>query len=144
MMYLDIGTSGSEEEPTHNQTISIADAALFSQMDFQIDNFVTNSCFNIAFVIPEGATKETFSVTVSSGDVVYEGEDYFCYEIVIVNMTQHDFVISALLMDDDDNPNNDYFYMYAIKYNTGARTEYTSSNTYTGVSGGTTMTPTYS
>ena len=144
MIYLDLSASGSEEEETYNQTISIADAAIFTQIDFQIDNFVTNSCFNIAFVIPEGATKETFSVTVSSGDVVYNGEDYFCYEIVIVNTTQHDFVISALLMDDDDNPNNDYFYMYAIKYNTGARTEYTSSNTYTGVSGGTTMTPTYS
>ena len=143
LMYLDIGTSGSEEEQTHNQTISVADAAIFTQIDFQIDSFVTNSCFNIAFVIPEGATKETFSVTVSSGDVVYEGEDYFCYEIVIVNTTQHDFVISALLMDDDDNPNNDYFYMYTIKYNTGARTEYTSSNTYTGVSGGTSMTPTH-
>lgn len=143
LMYLDIGTSGENQQQTHNQTISIADAALFSQIDFQIDNFVTNSCFNVAFVVPEGATKETFSVTVSSGDVVYEGEDYFCYEIVIVNTTQHDFVISALLMDDDSDPNNDYFYMYAIKYNTGARTEYTSSNTYTGVSGGTTLTPTH-
>ena len=143
LLYLDLSASGSEEEQTHNQSLSIADAAIFTQMDFQIDNFVTNTCFNIAFVIPEGATKETFSVTVSSGDVVYEGEDYFCYEIVIVNTTQHDFVISALLMDDDDNPNNDYFYMYAIKYNAGARTEYTSSNMYTGVSGGTSMTPTY-
>lgn len=143
LMYLDIGTSGEEQQQTHNQTISVANASLFSQIDFQIDAPVTNSCFNVAFVIPTGATKETFSVTISSGSVVYNGEDYFCYEIVIVNTTQNDFTISALLMDDDDDPENDFYYMYAIKYNTGARTEYTGSNTYTGVSGGTSMTPTY-
>ena len=144
LMYLDIGASGSEQEQTHNQTISIADAAIFTQMDFQIDDFVTNTCFNIAFIIPEGATKETFSVTISTDDdVTHEGHTYFSYEIVIKNTTQHDFTMSALLIDDDDNPNNDYYYMYAITYNTGSRTECFNSNTYTGVSGGTTMTPTY-
>ena len=143
LLYLDLSANAAEEQETHNQTVGIANSALFSQVDFQISAPVTNSCFNVAFVIPNGATKETFSVTISSGTVTHEGEDYFCYEIVIVNTTQNDFTISALLVDDDDDPENDFYYMYAIKYNTGARTEYTGSNTYTGVSGGTTMTPTY-
>ena len=143
LLYLDLSASASEQTQTHNQTFSIANASSFSQIDFQIATPVINSCFNVAFVIPNGATKETFSVTISSSSVEYNGEDYFCYEVVIVNTTQNDFVISALLMDDDDEPDNDYYYMYAIKYNTGARTEYVSSNVYTGVSGGTTMTPSY-
>ena len=144
MIYLDLAANGSEEEETHNQTISIADVALFTQMDYQIDNYVINSCFNIAFVIPAGATKETFSVTISTDDdVIHEGHTYFSYEIVIKNTTQHDLTISALLTDNDNDPENEFFYMYAIKYNTGSRTEYFNSNTFTGVSGGTTMTPTY-
>ena len=144
LMYLDIAaTAGEQQQSTYNQENMISDSPLFTQIDFQVDSFVINSCFNVAFIIPVGATKETFSVTISNSTVEHDGEDYFCYEIVIVNTTQHDFVISALLMDDDDNHDNDYYYMYAIKYNTGARTEYTGSNTFTGASGGTSMTPTY-
>ena len=135
LMYLDIGTSGEEQDPTHNQTIGILDATQFSQMDFQINSFVTNTCFNVAFVIPDGATKETFKVTISCGSVTHEGHTYVCYEIVILNTTENDFSINVLLMDDDDNPENDYYYMYAITYttdieNSGTRTEYFNSDIF--------------
>ena len=47
-------------------------------------------------------------------------------------------------MDDDGTDDEDYFFMYAITYNSGTRTVYHTSNTYKGTSGGTTMTtPTY-
>ena len=142
LMYLDISASGSQT--TQNQEHMIDDAPLFTQIDFQTDNFVVNSCFNVAYVIPAGATKENFRITISCGTVTREGHDYVCYELVIENTTGNDFFINCLLMDNDDDPRNDYYVLYAIKYNDGTRTEYTASNSYTGTSGATSMTPTYS
>lgn len=148
LMYLDIGTSGEAQEPTINQENEIKDAPLFTQIDFQTDSFVINSCFNVAYVIPTGSTKETFSITISCGSVEVAGEDqstttYTCYEIVITNGSGNDFILNALLMDDDGDNNNAYTYMYAITYNGGTRTEYFTSNSFTGASGGSSMTPTY-
>lgn len=148
LMYLDIGTNGEAQEPTINQESEIRDAPLFTQIDFQTDSFVINSCFNVAYVIPTGSTKETFSITISCGSVEVAGEDqstttYTCYEIVITNGSGNDFILNALLMDDDDDNNNAYTYMYAITYNGGTRTEYFTSNSFTGASGGSSMTPTY-
>lgn len=142
LMYLDIGTSGEAEEPTINDINQIDDAPLFTQIDFQTNSFVINSCFNVAYVIPSGATKETFFITISCGSTTHDGYPYTCYEVVIKNTTGSNFILSALLMDNDDDNNNAYYYMYAITYN-GTRTEYIGSNTYTGASGGTVMTPTY-
>ena len=143
LMYLDIGTSGEQTEPTVNEANHIDDAPLFTQIDFQTDLYVVNSCFNVSYIVPSGSTKEKFSITISCGTVTHEGNPYTCYEVVIINTSGSNFILNALLMDDDDDNDNDYFYMYAIKYNTGTRTEYTSSNTYTGASGETSMTPTY-
>lgn len=143
LMYLDIGTSGSTETPTHNETFSISNISLFSQLDFQISATVTNTCFNVAFVVPDDATKSTFSVNIKGGSKTHEGHSWAYYEITIVNTTGHDCSISVLLTDNDNSPDNDFYYMYAIKYNGGALTDYFESNTYTGASGGTSMTPTY-
>ncbi len=145
LMYLDIAaTAGEQQQATHNQENMISDSPLFTQIDFQTDTFVTNSCFNVAFVIPDGATKELFSIKITNSTVTHEGHDYFCYEVIIVNTTQSIFTISALLMDNDSIATNDYYYMYAIKYNTGTRTEYFNSNTFDGAGSGTAMTPRYS
>ena len=146
LLYLDVGMNGSAgtTEPTINEENVIKDESLFTQVDFQINDFVINSCFNVAYVIPAGATKDNFAITISCGTVRVDTHDYVCYEVEIVNTSGNDFTLSALLMDDDNEPNNAYYYMYAIKYNTGQRTQYTASNTYTGSSGGTSMTPAYS
>ena len=143
LMYLDIGASGEQKEPTVNDENHIDDAPLFTQIDFQINSYVINSCFNVAYVIPAGSTKETFSITISCGTVTHEGNPYTCYEVVIINNSGANFILNALLMDNDNDNNNAYYYMYAIKYNTGERTEYLGSNTFTGASGGSSMTPTY-
>ena len=141
MIYLDLSANGGGEESSYNQETGIADAPLFTQIDFQIDDYVINSCFNVEYVIPAGSTKEKFSITISGGTVTYDEHEYTCYEIVIVNTSGNPFTLSALLMDDDDDNNNAYYYMYAITYNGGNRTEYLSSNTYRGNSGETTMNP---
>lgn len=157
LMYLDIATSGATEAPTHNQIFGVSDAALFTQIDFQTNaftennSFVINSCFNMAYVVPEGATKETFSISISTSKVIItetidEVEtdiEYLCYEIIIINTTGSDFSLNALLMDNDSDPDNVYPYMYAFKYNNGDRVPYRNSNSYTGESGGTSMTPVY-
>ena len=62
---------------------------------------------------------------------------------MIINASGSSFSLNALLMDDDDDNDNDYFYMYAITYNGGTRTQYLTSNSFTGTTGGTSMTPTY-
>lgn len=147
LLYLDVGINGSEGqgEPTYNEENLIKDVPLFTQIDFQINDYVVNSCFNIAYVVPAGSTKETFSIMVSSRTVTPQGEhSYTCYDVVIVNSSGTDFILNALLIDDDNDPDNAYYYRYTIKYNSGERTEYLSSNTYTGASGGSSMTPTYS
>ena len=146
LIYLDIAANGEQTEPTVNENTHIDDSPLFTQIGFlkPTDSFIINSCFNVAYVIPVGATKEKFSITISCGTSTYDNHSYTCYEVVIVNTSGNNFVMSALLMDNDDDNNNDYYFMYAITYNGGTRTEYIGSNTYTGVSGGTSMTPTYS
>lgn len=145
MLYLDVGVDGNagQSEPTFNKENIIKDVPLFTQIDFQTNNFVINSCFNIAYIVPVGSTKEKFAITISCRTISHEGHDYTCYEIEIIYTSGNNFTLNALLMDDDNNPNNEYYYMYAIKYNSGTRTEYFTNNTYTGVSGGTSMTPTY-
>lgn len=144
LIYLDLSANGDGEEQTSNQENAIRDESLFTQIDFQINSFVINSCFNVAYVIPTGSTKENFGITISCGTVTIESNNYTCYEINIINSSGAQFEISALLMDNNDDPDDDYFYMYAITYNGGTRVEYHSSNTYRGASGGTTMTPVYS
>ena len=141
MLYLDIGANA---DLSVNQIAGVKDVPLFTQIDFQTDSFVTNSCFNVAFIIPAGATKSNFLLTISFNVVEIDGNDYRCYELEIVNTTGHDLNISCLLMDDDDNPNNDYYGLYAITYNNGTRTEYNSSDTFIGESGATAMTSAYS
>ncbi len=146
LMYLDIGASaGEEEEPTFNQENMISDSPLFTQIGFlkASEDFIINSCFNVAYVIPAGATKDNFSITISCGTETITNVTYTCYEVVITNTTGNDFGISALLIDDDDIDDDNYFYMYAITYNGGTRTEYLTSNSFSGTSGATTMTPTY-
>lgn len=157
LLYLDISANagGEEQEPTFNQENMISDSPLFTQIGFlkSSEDFITNSCFNIAYVIPDDSTKGNFSVTVSCAKTTYDGDTYeseedgdpyTCYEIVIINTSGNDFTISALLMDDDGTDDEDYFFMYAITYNSGTRAVYHASNTYKGTSGGTTMTtPTY-
>lgn len=145
MIYLDLGANGgTQEETTFNEDNMIRDASLFTQIDFQINSFMINSCFNIAYIIPTGATKDNFAVTVSNSTVTIDSHPYTCYEVEIINSSGAQIEISALLMDNNSNPDDDYYYMYAIKYNSGARVEYHSSNTYRGASGAGTLTAVYS
>lgn len=144
LLYLDIAANKGDETPTFNEENMVRDASLFTQIDFQINTPVINSCFNIAYVIPAGSTKEKFSITVTHSTVTIDQHDYFCYEVVIVNTSGSQLELSALLMDNNSDPDDEYYYMYAIKYNAGTRTEYHSSNTYRGASSADTMTPVYS
>ena len=150
LMYLDIAaTSGEQQAPTFDQANMISDSPLFTQIGFlkSSENFIINSCFNVAYVIPAGATKDNFSITISCGTETISNVVYTCYEIVIINSTGSNFEISALLIDDDNDPTNTnqnpYLYMYAITYNGGNRTTYQTSDSFTGVSGETTMTSSF-
>ena len=144
LMYLDIGASGEEQVPVYNEENAIRDAPLFTQIDFQTDDFVYNSCFNVAYVIPTGSTKEKFAITISCGSVTHEGDEYTCYFVDIINTSGNSFTISALLMDNDDDNDNEYYYMYEITYNGGTPAQYFKSNSFTGLTGAQTMTPAYS
>jgi hypothetical protein len=136
LMYLDIGTSGSEEgEHTFNSDNMISDDPIFTQIEYTSSGYViTNSCFNIAYVVPAGATKETFSITVSRSGTVFS--------VHVVNTTENVFRLHVLLVDNDGNPDNEYPYTYTLKYNTGAvSTAYTGSNSYQGAASGTSLVP---
>ena len=139
LMYLDIGASGATEST--DDVLKVKDTALFTQIGISTGAYFINSCFNVAYVVPEGSTKDTFSISVSlRTGVAYQSGSYTCYDLTIVNTSGTSFVLNALLMDDDDDPNNDYFYMFSIKYNLGDPSYYTCSDTFTGVSGETSMT----
>ena len=130
LLYLDLAASGSEEEHTQNTDNMIADDPIFTQMEYTSNGFVTNSCFNISYVVPAGATKESFYIKVSrNGDI---------FAVEVVNTTANSFVINVLLVDDDDDPDNDYPYTYTLKYNAGSvSAEYDHSGTFSGAASGT-------
>lgn len=153
LMYLDIAAShGDDQEPTYDQENLIRDASLFTQVGFINSNtfdssnsFVINSCFNVAYVIPAGSTKDTFSITISCVAATHDAHSYTCYVVEIINTSGNQLILNALLMDDDGDNDNEYYYMYKIKYNNGSFTEYFTSNTFTanGNAQTTSMTPTY-
>ena len=132
LMYLDIGASGSEDQHDYNTDNMIANDPIFTQMEYVSSGFVINSCFNIAYVVPVGATKETFWIKISRTGTVFAVE--------IGNTTSNDFYIDILLVDDDDEPDNEYPYTYTLKYNSGAvSAEYNHSASFKGTGGGTTL-----
>ena len=134
LIYLDVGSNGSGLEPTYNLENTISDDPIFTQMEYTSNGYVINSCFNVAFVIPSGSTKEKFSITISRNGNVFS--------VVVINTSGNDFEIAILLVDNDDDPDNDYPYTYTLKYNSGAVSEaYGASGIYTGVSGGNTLSP---
>ena len=129
LMYLDIGTSGSEEVTTYDTDHKILTESIFTQMDFLSSGYIINSCFNIGFTVPTGATKDNFYVLVSrNGDV---------YDVTVVNTTETKFTLYVLLVDDDDDPDNTFPYTYTLKYNSGAKSvEYGTSEIWEGAGGG--------
>lgn len=132
LMYLDIAASGDEEEHDYNTDNMISNDTIFTQMEYTSSGYVINSCFNIAYVVPAGATKDTFAITVSRSGTVFSVE--------VVNTTINIFRLHVLLVDNDSDPDNDYPYSYTLKYNTGAvSTPYTSSGNYQGAESGTVL-----
>ena len=131
LFYLDLATSGGdEEELDYNGEHMVSNDPIFTQIEYTSSGHVINSCFNIAYVVPAGATKETFSITVSRSGTVFS--------VQVVNTTANVFTLHVLLVDNDSNPDNDYPYTYTLKYNTGAvSTPYTSSGSYQGAASGT-------
>ena len=135
LIYLDVGTNGSLGDNTTNM---IANAPLFTQIGISSGAYFVNSVFNVGYIIPAGATRSTFSIAVSINE-----SDTYCFDLIIINTTGQTFVIDVLLSDDNDDPTDSYPYKYSITYNGGSQTVYTGSNSYTGDSGATSMTPTY-
>lgn len=131
LMYLDIGASGGEEQPSdYNTDNMISSDAIFTQMEYTSSGYVINSCFNISYAVPAGATKESFYIKVSRSGTVFAVE--------VINTTVNIFDINVLLVDNDDDPDNDYPYTYTLKYNTGAvSSEYDHSGSFRGAASGT-------
>lgn len=130
LMYLDIGSNGEGDEPIYNTENKISDDPILTQMEYLSNGYVINSCFNIGFVIPAGATKENFWIIVSrNGDV---------FAVEVVNQTSAVFEIDILLVDNDDDPTNPYPYTYTLKYNDGSVSDpYNYSASFTGAVNGT-------
>ena len=130
LMYLDIGSNGEGEEPVYNIENKISNDPIFTQMEYISNGYVINSCFNVGFIIPSGATKENFWIKVSrSGDM---------FAVEVVNTTSSAFDLHILLVDNDDNPNNVYPYTYTLKYNNGSVSDpYNYSASFTGAANGT-------
>ena len=135
-MYLDIGTSGSDAQPTVDQENKIAEQPIFTQLEYQSEGYIINSCFNIGFVVPNGSTKNNFWVIVSRGK-----DDDDIFNVVVVNTTGNDFTLYILLIDNDGDNDNEYPYKYTLTYNNGTKSqEYGSSEIWEGTSGGTVLT----
>lgn len=131
LMYLDIGASGGEEQPSdYNTDNMISSDAIFTQMEYTSSGYVINSCFNISYAVPAGATKESFYIKVSRSGTIFAVE--------VINTTVNAFYLNILLVDNDDDPDNDYPYTYTLKYNTGAvSSEYNHSGSFIGAASGT-------
>lgn len=132
LMYLDIGTAGSDEQSSYDTDYKISEDAIFTQMEYLTEGHVINSCFNIGFVIPSDSTKNNFYVMVTRNGTVFD--------LTIVNTTTHDFTICVLLVDNNDDPDDIYPYTYTITYNGGTKSEaQKSSEIWVGTSGGSAM-----
>lgn len=143
LLYLDIGANGNQGT-AYNVENAIASTPLFTQIGFTTGGYVINSCFNIAYVIPAGSDKEKFSIQVSvRTNVSYNGQLYTCYDVVVVNTSGNNLTLHCLLTDDDSDPTNTYLFMFSVQYNGGTANSYIKSNSFTGTSGATSMTPTY-
>lgn len=129
LMYLDIAASVPAEEQDYNTENRISNDPIFTQMECLSTGFVINTCFNVAYVIPEDATKDNFSIIISRSGTIFALE--------IVNTTGHSFDIDVLLVDNNDNPDDTYPYTYTLKYNSGSvSSPYDYSASFTGSSGG--------
>ena len=141
LLYLDISANASS---TGETTPGIKSAPLFTQIGFTSGTYMTNSVFNVAYTVPNGSDSSKFSITISvESGVVYNQKTYTCFNLVITN-TAGPLSLSSLLMDDDDNPVNEYLYMYSITYNGGTKKYFTLSDTFTGDANGNSMTPEHS
>ena len=131
LMYLDIGANGnSGEEEDYNKENGIADDPIFTQMEYVSSGYVINSCFNIAYAIPVGSTKENFWIKVSRNGTVFSVEVY--------NQTNAAFDIDILLVDNDNDSTNEYPYTYTLKYNNGSiSSPYGYSASFRGAANGT-------
>lgn len=134
LIYLDIGANADIIAQDYDTENKIGQKPIFTQIEYTSSGYViTNSCFNIGFVVPSGGTKSTFSVTVTRvGDV---------FNVVITNTSGNDVLIHVLLIDNDSDPANTYPYTYTLAYNgTPAAQAYGYSASWDGASGGTTLT----
>lgn len=130
LMYLDIAASGSEEQHDYNTDNMISNDPIFTQMEYCSTGFVINSCFNIAYVVPTGADKETFWIKVSRTDTVFAVE--------VCNTTSNAFNIDILLVDNNSNHDDTYPYTYTLRYNGGqVSSPYNYSASFTGAASGT-------
>ena len=130
LMYLDIAAAAEAEAQDYNTSHSISNDAIFTQMEYLSSGYIINSCFNIAYVVPAGATKETFSIKVSRNGTIFAVE--------VINTTLNAFNLDVLLVDNNDDEDDDYPYTYTLKLNSGAvSSEYTGSALFTGPASGT-------
>ena len=90
------------------------DAPLFTQTGYRANGKTINATLNTSFEIPEGTTKENFSINVS-----YD-EENLQYNVTIVNQTGNAMEVSIVLVDNDDNNDNPYLYTYTLTYNGNA------------------------
>ncbi len=132
LMYLDIAASAPAEQQDYDVENKITQDPIFTQMEYLSSGFVTNACFNIAYVVPAGATKETFWIKVSRSGTIFAVE--------VVNTTSAAFNIDILLVDNNDDPDDTYPYTYTLKYNSGSVSlEYYYSASFSGVASGTSL-----
>lgn len=129
LMYLDIGANGDKTQSDYNTDNKISNDPIFTQMEYLSSGYVINSCFNIAYVVPDSATKNNFYIKVTRNGTVFEVE--------ICNTTSNSFSIDVLLVDNDNDPDNDYPYTYTLKYNSGSVSEgYSYSASFIGAANG--------
>ncbi len=134
LLYLDIGANADVIAQDYDTENKISQSAIFTQIEYLSSGYVINSCFNIAYVIPEGATKVTFSIKVSRAGTVFNVE--------VVNTTANIFRLHILLVDNDSDPDNDYPYTYTLKYNNGTTSSpYGYSASFQGAASGTQLAP---
>lgn len=140
LIYLDVNSEGNQGD--FNVENLIASGVIFTQIGMSTGTYFINSVFNIGYAIPSGSSSANFAIEVSvSTNFSYNENTYTCYDIVIVNTSGNSFSIDVLLFDDNDDPTDFLPYMYTITYNDGEKAYYLGSNSYSGTSGATSMTP---
>ena len=125
LCYLDIATNGGD---TKLEEMKTTETATTFNVDYRSPDVVTNhSTLQVGGEIPAAVNPEDFSITVNfdNSAETCDGKEYASgiYTIYVVNKTDEEFELCVLVIDDNDDLYDDFYYAYRVIYTNKDNTE---------------------